>query len=200
MFCSLKLRGAYSAPPPPCCLIIWCSDLCIFLFVCAQALKAKQYLIDFPRLSFCSSKLLSVDQVPVRLGEWRGRKSEKKVFNSLKTLLIVQRELQIGPSCKTLIDLWKVEATAGSHVPMLNCTPGPSPCETAIIKKWVLFQSKSLDDAESAIKDEILLLQLYMISFPDLRGRAAAVPAAERPCRRLSEAHVSHWKLTCQLI
>ena len=103
-----------------------------------------------------------------RESEWK-----KKVFNSLKALLIVQREQQIGLTYKTLIDLWKVEATAGSHVPMLNCTPGLSPYETVIIKKWVLFQSKSLDDAESVIKGWILLLQLYMISFPDLRGQGS---------------------------
>lgn len=143
-------------------------------FFHTEALKAKCYLIDFPRLSFCLSKLLSMGQVPVRVGEWRGRVSEKKkVFNSLKTLLIEQREQQIGLTYKTLIDLWKVEATAGSYVPMLNCTPGLSPYETAIIKKWVLFQSKSLDDAESVIKGWILLLQLYMISFPDLRGQGS---------------------------
>ncbi len=93
-----------------------------------------------------------------------------------------------------------MEATAGSHVPVLNCTPGLSPYETVIIKKWVLFQSKSLDDAESVIKGWILLLQLYMISFPDLLGQAAGLPAAEKP---LSHAFiVSHFtfRLTCQLI
>lgn len=84
-----------------------------------------------------------------------------------------------------------MEATAGSHVPMLNCTPGLSPYETVIIKKWVLFQSKSLDDAESVIKGWILLQQLYMISFPDLRGQAAGLPGTEKP---LSHAFVvSHF-------
>lgn len=127
-------------------------DIAICIFLCTEALKAKWRLIDFPRLSFGLSKLLSMGQVPVWVGEWRERVTEKKVFNSLKTLLIVQREQQIGLSYKTLIDLWKVEATAGSHVPMLNCTPGLRPYETVIIKKWVLFQSKSLDDAKSVIK------------------------------------------------
>lgn len=74
----------------------------------------------------------------------RGRDGVKKKFNSLKTLLIVWKEQQIELSYKTLIDLWKVEATAGSHVPMLNCTPGLNPHETVIIKKQVSFQSKSL--------------------------------------------------------
>lgn len=104
----------------------------------------------------------------------------------------MQREQQIGPCYKTLIDLWKVEATAGSHIPMLNCAHGRSPYETEIIKKKrVLFQSKSLDDAESVIKGRILLLQLYMISFPDLHGQAAGLPGAEKP---LSHAFiVSHF-------
>lgn len=74
---------------------------------------------------------------------------------------------------------------------MLNCTPGLSPHETVIIKKWVLFQSKSLDDAKSVIKGWILLLQLYMISFPELHRQAAGLPGAEKP---LSHAFiVSHF-------
>lgn len=115
----------------------------------------------------------------------------KKVFNSLKTRLIVQREQQIGLSYKTLIDLWKVEATAGSHVPCLIARLVWAPMKQWSLKKWVLFQSKSLDDAKSVIKGWILLLQLYMISFPELRGQAAGLPGAEKP---LSHAFiVSHF-------
>ena len=85
-----------------------------------------------------------------------------------------------------------MEATAGSQVLVLNCTPALSPYERVIIKKkWVLFQSKSLDDAESVIKGWVLLLQLYMISFPDLLGQSVGLPGAEKP---LSHAFiVSHF-------
>lgn len=41
-------------------------------------------------------------------------------------------------------------------------------------------KKKSLDDAESVIKGWILLLQLYMISFPDLLGWGAGLPGAEK--------------------
>lgn len=61
--------------------------------------------------------------------------STLKVFNSLKPLLIVPREQQIGRGYKTVIDLWKVEATAHSQVPVLNCTPALSFHEAVIIKK-----------------------------------------------------------------
>lgn len=76
-----------------------------------------------------------------------------------------------------------MEATAGSQVPVLNWPPALSPYETVTIKKCVLFQSKSLDDAESVIKGWILLLELYMISFPDLLGEGAGL---QNPCRMLS--------------
>lgn len=75
-----------------------------------------------------------------------------------------------------------MEATDGSQVPVLNCWAALSPYETAIIlKKKALFQSESLDDAESVIKGWILLLQLYVISFPDLLGYGTALPGAEKP-------------------
>lgn len=74
--------------------------------------------------------------------KWKVR-LKKKVFNSLKSLLIVPREQQIGPGYKTVIDLWKVEATARSQVPVLNCTPALSFHEAVIIKKkWSSFYSK----------------------------------------------------------
>lgn len=69
-----------------------------------------------------------------------------------------------------------MEATARSQVPVLNCTPALSFHEAVIIKKNGVLSTpkkkkkKSLDDAESVIKGWILLLQLYMISFPDLLG------------------------------
>lgn len=110
-------------------VVIWWRDCCIFL--CSP--KAKK----FPKLSFCLSKLLSVAQ-----GENEGVKeleSEKKVFNSLQPLLIVPREQQIGPGYKTLIDLWKVEATAHSQVPVFNCTLALSVYEAVIIKKMESF-------------------------------------------------------------
>lgn len=66
-------------------------------------------------------------------------KWKKKVFNSLQPLLIVPREQQIGLSYKTLIDLWKVEATAHSQVPVFNCTPALSFYEAVIIKKMEPF-------------------------------------------------------------
>lgn len=117
--------------------------------------------------------------------ESKFKKKKKKVFNSLKPLLIVPREQQIGPGYKTVIDLWKVEATAHSQVPVLNCMPALSFHEAVIIKKMELFpaqkeKKKSLDDAESVIKGWILLLQLYMISFPDLLGWGADLPGAEK--------------------
>lgn len=66
-----------------------------------------------------------------------------------------------------------------------------APMKQWSLKKWVLFQPKSLDDAESVIKGWILLRQLYMISFPDLRGHAAGLPGDEKP---LSHAFiVSHF-------
>lgn len=114
-------------------VVIWWRDCCIFL--CSP--KAKSCEIKFPKLSFCLSKLLSVAQ-----GENEGVKeleSEKKVFNSLQPLLIVPREQQIGPGYKTLIDLWKVEATAHSQVPVFNCTLALSVYEAVIIKKMESF-------------------------------------------------------------
>lgn len=53
-------------------------DVVICAFLCTEALKATWYLIDFPGLSFCLSKLLSVGQVPVRVGEWREKVRVKK--------------------------------------------------------------------------------------------------------------------------
>lgn len=127
---------------------------------------------------------------------WKNWKVKKKVFNSLQPLLIVPREQQIGPGYKTLIDLWKVEATAHSQVPVFNCTLALSFYEAVIIKKMESFpvqkeKKKSFDDAESVIKGWILLLQLYMISFPDLLGWGAGLPGAEKP--RSHALVVSHF-------
>lgn len=52
-------------------------------------------------------------------------------------------------------------------------------------------KKKSFDDAESVIKGWILLLQLYMISFPDLLGWGAGLPGAEKP--RSHALVVSHF-------
>lgn len=94
---------------------------------------------------------------------------KKKVFNSLKPLLIVPREQQIGPGYKTVIDLWKVEATARSQVPVLNCTPALSFHEAVIIKKngvlsspkkkkkitrWRRIGNKRLDFTAAALYDK----------------------------------------------
>lgn len=99
----------------------------------------------------------------------------------------MQTEQQIGPSYKTLIDLWKVEATAGSLVPMLNCMPVLSPYETVIIKKmgyfpvkitgWRRISHKRLGFTAAALYDK----------FPG----SAGLPGAEKP---LSHAFiVSHF-------
>lgn len=62
-------------------------------------------------------------------------------------------------------------------------------------------KSKSLCDAEISHKATVLLLlRLYMISFPDLGDQAAGLPAAQKP---MSHAFiVSHFtfRLTCQVI
>lgn len=76
---------------------------CLFFFLVLKCAKCN--LIDFPRLSLCLSKLLSMGPTPVRV---RGvkRESEKgKWLTASKPLLSVRREQQIGLTYKTLIDL-----------------------------------------------------------------------------------------------
>lgn len=131
----IKMKRFFSLSS--CYSIICRSNLCIF---CGPARKAKLCLIDFPRLSFCLSKLLSMGQV----WEWaseEGKWVASECLTAWKHFLIVRREQQIGLSYKTLIDLWKVEVTARSLVPMLNCTPVLRPYEALIIKENGLFSS-----------------------------------------------------------
>lgn len=106
----------------PCCLIIWCNDVCTFCFLFVHLCQ-----MLFNRFSDVVFLLVIIALNGSSASESGGVK--KKVFNGLKPLLSVQREQQIGLSYKTLIDLWKVE------LPALNCAPALSPYETVIIKK-----------------------------------------------------------------